>query len=79
MRTAGRFETEQLLSFLADIKGPLIVTGDFNDEPGGSAYRLFLSRFEDAWMRSRAKGDGLSFPSDKAVETNRLHFYAGRN
>lgn len=62
------FETEQLLSFLADIKGPLIVTGDFNDEPSGSAYKLLLSRFEDVWMRSRAKGDGLSFPADKAVK-----------
>ncbi len=63
-----RFETEQLLGFLADIKGPLIVTGDFNDEPAGSAYKLLLSRFEDVWMRSRAKGDGLSFPADKAVK-----------
>ncbi len=62
------FETEQLLRFLADIKGPLIVSGDFNDEPAGSAYKLLLSRFDDAWMRSRVKGDGLSFPSDKPVK-----------
>ena len=62
------FETEQLLSFLADINGPLIVTGDFNDEPVGSAYKLLISKFEDAWMRGRAKGDGFSYPSDKPVK-----------
>jgi len=62
------FETEQLLSFLADVKGPLIVTGDFNDEPAGSSYKMMAGQFEDAWIRSRAKGEGLSYPSDKPVK-----------
>ena len=62
------FETEQLLNFLGDVKGPLIVVGDFNDEPTGSSYKLMLNRFEDSWTRSRAKGEGLSYPADKPVK-----------
>ena len=59
------FETEQLLEFLASQKAPLIVVGDFNDEPTGDACKLMLTRFEDAWLRSRAKGEGWSYPADK--------------
>ncbi len=62
------FETEQLLQFLSAKKAPLIVVGDFNDEPTGDAYKLMLTRFEDAWLRSRAKGEGLSYPADKPVK-----------
>ncbi len=62
------FETEQLLNFLADIKAPLIVVGDFNDEPAGSSYKLMLGRFEDSWTRSRAKVEGFSYPADKPVK-----------
>ncbi|MBA2525870.1 MAG: endonuclease/exonuclease/phosphatase family protein [Pyrinomonadaceae bacterium] len=65
-RDDGRlFETDQLLRFLADVKNPLIVVGDFNDEPAGNAYKLMLRKFEDAWIGSRAKGDGFSYPADK--------------
>ena len=59
------FETKQLLEFLGASKAPLIVVGDFNDEPTGEAYKLMLSRFDDAWMRTRAKGEGLSYPADR--------------
>lgn len=62
------FETEQLLKFLSDVKGPLIVVGDFNDEPGGNAFKLMTGKFDDAWLSSRAKGDGLSYPADKPVK-----------
>jgi len=62
------FEAEQMLKFLQDIKGPMIVVGDFNDEPAGTAYKLMLTGFEDAWLRSRAKTGGLSFPADKPVK-----------
>ncbi len=71
------FETEQLLSFLADVKGPLIVTGDFNDEPAGSSYNMMVGQFEDAWIRSRAKGQGLSYPADKPVK--RIDYIFTRN
>jgi endonuclease/exonuclease/phosphatase family metal-dependent hydrolase len=62
------FEVEQLLGFLSAQKVPLIVVGDFNDEPAGSAYKLMLGGFEDAWIRSRSKSEGLSYPADKPVK-----------
>ena len=72
------FETEQLLKLLEGVKGPLIVTGDFNDEPAGSSYQLMLGGFEDSWVRSRAKGDGFSYPADKAVKRIDYIFTAPR-
>ena len=72
------FETEQLLKFLEGVKGPLIVTGDFNDEPAGSSYQLMLKGFEDSWMRSKAKGDGFSYPADKPVKRIDYIFTAPR-
>jgi endonuclease/exonuclease/phosphatase family metal-dependent hydrolase len=62
------FETEQMLGFLKDVKGPLIVVGDFNDEPSGSAYQLMSNSFDDAWLRNRNKEEGLSYPADKPVK-----------
>jgi endonuclease/exonuclease/phosphatase family metal-dependent hydrolase len=62
------FETQQLLKMLSNEKGPMIVVGDFNDEPKGSAYQLMLNTFEDGWLASRAKGDGLSYPADKPAK-----------
>lgn len=62
------FETEQMLKFLENIKGPLIVVGDFNDEPAGGAYKLMISTFADAWILSRSKDQGLTYPSDKPVK-----------
>jgi endonuclease/exonuclease/phosphatase family metal-dependent hydrolase len=62
------FEAEQLLGFLSTQKAPLIVVGDFNDEPTGSAYKLMGAGFVDAWIGSRAKGVGLSYPADQPVK-----------
>jgi endonuclease/exonuclease/phosphatase family metal-dependent hydrolase len=62
------FETEQMLKFLKDIKDPLIVVGDFDDEPKGSAYKLIVADFEDAWIRTRANAEGLSYPADLPVK-----------
>lgn len=62
------FETEQLLKFLADVKGPLVVVADLNDVPAGSAYQLIRTKFDDAWLMSRAKGDGFSYPADKPAK-----------
>lgn len=69
------FETEQLLSSLDQVGGPLIVVGDFNAEPQGSAYRLMLTRFVDGWISSRAKGDGLSYPADQPSKRIDYIFY----
>ena len=73
------FETQQLLQFLKDQKGPLIVVGDFNEEPNADAYKLMLPRFEDSWIKSRAKGDGLSYPADKPVKRIDYIFYQARD
>jgi endonuclease/exonuclease/phosphatase family metal-dependent hydrolase len=62
------FEAEQMKKFLQDVKGPLIVVGDFNDEPSGAAYKLMRNGFEDAWLQSRAKKPGLSYPADKPTK-----------
>jgi endonuclease/exonuclease/phosphatase family metal-dependent hydrolase len=75
-RDEGRlFETEQLLRFLADVKEPLILVGDFNDEPGGGAYKLLLTKFADAWIGSRAKESGLSYPADRPAKRIDYIFY----
>lgn len=62
------FETEQLLQLLDNISGPLIVAGDFNDEPSGSAYKMMLTKFQDGWLQSKAKGDGVTYPADKPIK-----------
>ena len=62
------FETEQLLKFLAGVKGPLIITGDFNDEPTGAAYKLMTTNFGDAWIDAKTKETGLSYPADKVAK-----------
>ena len=62
------FETEQLLQLMDNVSGPLIVAGDFNDEPSGSAYKLMLSKFQDGWIQAKAKGEGLTYPADKPVK-----------
>lgn len=69
------FETEQMLKFLEAINGPLIVVADLNDEPVGGAYKLMTSTFSDAWIESKAKGDGFSFPADKPVKRIDYIFY----
>ena len=63
-----QFEAEQMLEFLRDLKGTLIVVGDFNDEPVGSTYKLMLTRFDDAWMSNREKQTGFSYPADKPTK-----------
>jgi endonuclease/exonuclease/phosphatase family metal-dependent hydrolase len=69
------FETEQLLRALEGKKGALIVVGDFNDEPDGDAYKLITSKFHDAWIESKAKQAGLSYPADKLAKRIDYIFY----
>lgn len=59
------FETQQLLSALKDVKGPLIVVGDFNEGPSGTAYQLMRYQFGDSWIESRGTDLGFSYPTDK--------------
>src|SRR5438128_1051135 len=62
------FEAEQLLAALKDVKGPLVLVGDFNDVPAGGAYKLVREQFADAWIESEASDQGLSYPADKAAK-----------
>jgi endonuclease/exonuclease/phosphatase family metal-dependent hydrolase len=69
------FETEQMLKLLENVKGPLIVVADMNDEPSGAAYKLMSTKFADAWVASWAKGDGFSYPADKPIKRIDHVFY----
>src|SRR6266404_7815071 len=62
------FESQQLLSALKDIEGPLIVVGDFNEIPAGRAYQLMSEQFSDTWIESGASDQGLSYPADKPAK-----------
>ena len=71
------FETDQLLKFLLDTNGPVIVVADLNDTPDGGAYKQMDIPFDDAWIASKAKGDGFSYPADKPVKRIDHIFYRG--
>jgi endonuclease/exonuclease/phosphatase family metal-dependent hydrolase len=77
------FETEQLLAALADVRGPLVVTGDFNEEPPGGAYELMRKAgFADGWRRSclacaAEPPGGLTYPADKPTKRIDYIFYRG--
>jgi endonuclease/exonuclease/phosphatase family metal-dependent hydrolase len=71
------FETEQLLAFLASQRDPVIVVGDFNDEPTGAAYNLMRATFQDCWLAGRVTGTGLSYPADQPAK--RIDYIFTRN
>lgn len=73
-----RFETEQLLAALARVSPPLVVAGDFNDEPTGDSYKLMLTRFADAWAAASQPGDGLTYPADRPVKRIDYVFHTAR-
>ncbi|HEX5701647.1 MAG TPA: endonuclease/exonuclease/phosphatase family protein [Pyrinomonadaceae bacterium] len=62
------FEAQQMLASLSDVKGPLIVVGDFNDLPSGQTYQLMRNAFDDAWIDGRGTGEGFSYPADKPAK-----------
>src|SRR5205814_4456564 len=62
------FEAGQLLGALKDVKGPMILVGDFNDVPAGEAYRLVRQQFGDAWIENHPNENGFSYPSDKPAK-----------
>ena len=71
------FEAEQLLNALRDLRGPLIMVGDFNDVPTGGAYQLVQKSFNDAWSAVRANNAGSSYPADKPAK--RIDYIFTRN
>jgi endonuclease/exonuclease/phosphatase family metal-dependent hydrolase len=70
------FEAQQMLASLTDVKGPLIVVGDFNDIPAGQTSRLMIKHFDDAWIRhdyrvwidGSHRDEGFSYPADKPTK-----------
>ena len=62
------YEAQQLLAAMKDVKGPLIVVGDFNDVPAGGAYQLMRDSFADAWSATRPNDEGFSYPADKPAK-----------
>jgi len=62
------YETQQLLAAMKDVKGPLIIVGDFNDVPSGEAFQLMRESFDDGWSQTRASDDGFSYPADKPAK-----------
>lgn len=62
------YEAQQLLAAIKDVKGPLIVVGDFNDVPAGGAYKLMRESFNDAWFSLRPTDEGFSYPADKPAK-----------
>ncbi|MCA1816258.1 MAG: endonuclease/exonuclease/phosphatase family protein [Acidobacteria bacterium] len=75
------FEARQLLEALGDDGSvPLVITGDFNEEPGAEAYRLTHARFADAWSDAHADGGGgddvgRTYPADKPTKRIDYVFY----
>lgn len=70
------FETEQLLKALEEVQGPLVVTGDFNEEPPGGAYEMMLKAgYTDAWAQESAHG--LTYPADKPKKRIDYVFHRG--
>jgi len=62
------YEAQQLLAAMKDVKGPLIVVGDFNDVPAGEAYKLTRQSFDDAWFSLQPNDEGFSYPADKPAK-----------
>ncbi|MDT5272540.1 MAG: hypothetical protein QOH49_4726 [Acidobacteriota bacterium] len=76
------FEAEQLLKALADVRGPLLVVGDFNEEPPGGAYDMMLKAgFADVWQScptcAQDPAGGLTYPADKPTKRIDYIFYRG--
>jgi endonuclease/exonuclease/phosphatase family metal-dependent hydrolase len=75
------YEARQLLDALASVPGPVVVTGDFNEEPTGGAYQLMLKAgFADAWAQGRGgaaggAGGGMTYPADRPAKRIDYVFY----
>lgn len=70
------FETGQLLKALEGVRGPVIVAGDFNEEPPGGAYEMMLKAgFADGWTPQTTAG--LTYPADKPAKRIDYVFHRG--
>ncbi|MCA1632298.1 MAG: endonuclease/exonuclease/phosphatase family protein [Acidobacteria bacterium] len=73
------YEAGQLLAALrARQEAPLIVAGDFNDEPSGTTYQLMLKHFNDVWPAGGGAAEGgLTYPADKPRKRIDYIFHGG--
>jgi len=72
------FEARQLLNALDHIRDPLIVAGDFNDEPTGQTYKAMCLALADAWVARRGPtANGFTFPADEPIKRIDYVFYRG--
>ncbi len=62
-------EIEEFVS--ASGKNPVIIAGDFNDQPGGAVYSRMTGTFIDAWVEG-GSGDGFTYSSE--VPTKRIDY-----
>jgi endonuclease/exonuclease/phosphatase family metal-dependent hydrolase len=75
------YEARQMLDALNSVRGPVIVTGDFNEEPDGGAYQLMLkSGFADASPGGMSVVDKepenvATYPADKPSKRIDYVFY----
>jgi endonuclease/exonuclease/phosphatase (EEP) superfamily protein YafD len=60
-------ETVQLFSFLSQLGGPVIVTGDFNAAPEDPPIIYLSSKMSDAWTLC-GSGTGYTFNSSSPFE-----------
>jgi len=66
-RVIRRLQAERIVSLLAgDLAshGRVVLVGDLNETPSGSAMGVFLTAFEDAWPDG-GSGEGFTIPSDE--------------
>lgn len=70
-------ETKQLVAALEGITTPLVVVGDFNDEPNGDSYKLMTESFADGWAESNKSPtrEGPTYPADKPTKIIDYIFY----
>lgn len=75
------FEAEQLLRALEGLSGALVVTGDFNEEPGGAVYELLTrAGYRDGWGEGEGgaagpRGAGATYPADAPSKRIDYVFY----
>jgi endonuclease/exonuclease/phosphatase family metal-dependent hydrolase len=65
-RVIRRLQAERIVSLLAGelaSHGRVVLVGDLNETPSGSALGVFLTAFEDAWLDG-GSGEGFTIPSD---------------
>lgn len=71
------YESAQLLQPLRALQMPVIISGDFNEEPGAPAYQAMLIEYFDGWQQDvKREEKGLTFSALKPTKRIDYIFYA---